>query len=111
MENETIKGRVIRDNKNLFEKKEKYYKPARVGNFYFNNYTEYDTWIHGTSDTWKIELTIAINFISSKDNDEVHVIHSKSNNIEITTYDKAYEASKNFLNRFLKYIKLGWKHK
>ena len=43
MENETIKGRVIRDNKNLFEKKEKYYKPARVGNFYFNNYIEYDT--------------------------------------------------------------------
>ena len=106
MENETIKGRVIRDNKNLFEKKEKYYKPARVGNFYFNNYIEYDTWIHGTSDTWKIELTIAINFISSKDNDEVHVIHSKSNNIEITTYDKAYEAIKELFESLLKIYKI-----
>ena len=30
----------------------------------------------------KIKLTIAINFISSKDNDEEHVMHSKSDNIE-----------------------------
>ena len=27
------------------------------------------------SDTWKNQLTIAINFISSKDNDEEHVMH------------------------------------
>ena len=27
------------------------------------------------SDTWKIELTIAINFISSKDAEEEHVMH------------------------------------
>ena len=33
------------------------------------------------SDTWKIQLTITINFISSKrDNDEDHVMHSKSDN-------------------------------
>ena len=35
------------------------------------------------SDTWKIQLTIAINFISSKDNDKERVMHSKSDNIEI----------------------------
>ena len=35
------------------------------------------------SDTWKIQLTIANNFISSIDNDEEHVMHSKSDNIEI----------------------------
>ena len=34
-------------------------------------------------DTWKIPLTIAINFISSKDTDEECEIHSKINNIEI----------------------------
>ena len=35
------------------------------------------------SDTWKIQLTISNNFISSLDNDEERVIHSKSDNIEI----------------------------
>ena len=40
------------------------------------------------SDTWKIQLTITIIFISSKDdNDEEHVMHSKSNNIEIMISD------------------------
>ena len=34
-------------------------------------------------ETWKIELTITVNFISSKDNDEAHVIYSKSDNIDI----------------------------
>ena len=34
-------------------------------------------------DTWKIRLAIANNFISSIDNDEEHVMHSKSDNIEI----------------------------
>ena len=33
------------------------------------------------SDTWKIELTIAINFIPSKVNNEKRVIHSKSDSI------------------------------
>ena len=32
------------------------------------------------SDTWKYQLTMAINFISSKDNDEEQVMHSKSDN-------------------------------
>ena len=34
------------------------------------------------SDTWKIHLTAAIDFISSKDTDEECVIYSKSDNIE-----------------------------
>ena len=32
------------------------------------------------SDTWKSQLTIAINVISSKNNDEERIIHSKSDN-------------------------------
>ena len=43
------------------------------------------------SDTWKIQLTIAIYFISSKDNDEKRVINSKSNNIETMINDKPDE--------------------
>ena len=36
------------------------------------------------SDTWEIQLTIRISFISSKyDNNEEHVMYSKSDNIEI----------------------------
>ena len=34
------------------------------------------------SDTWKIQLSIAFNFISSKDVNEARVLHSMSDNIE-----------------------------
>ena len=40
-------------------------------------------------DTWKTQLTIAINFMSSIDSDEEGVIHSKSHNIEIIINDEA----------------------
>ena len=44
---------------------------------------------------WKIQLTITINFISSKnDNDEEHVTHSKSDNIERMINDEADEVVK-----------------
>ena len=42
-------------------------------------------------DTWKIQLTIANNSISSLDNDEEHVMHSKNDNIEIMINDEADE--------------------
>ena len=41
------------------------------------------------SDAWKIQLIIAINFISSKDSDVMSVMHSKHDNIEIMKYDRA----------------------
>ena len=40
------------------------------------------------SDTWKIQLSIANNFISSIDNDEECVMHSKSDNIDIMINDE-----------------------
>ena len=43
------------------------------------------------SDTQKIQLTIAINFISSKDIGEERVMHSKSDNIEIMINEKVDE--------------------
>ena len=45
----------------------------------------------------EIQLTIAINFISSKDNDEERVIHLKSGTIEIMINDKADEVIKEVL--------------
>ena len=42
-------------------------------------------------DTWKIQLTITINFISSKDAEEEHVMHSRSNSIKFTSYNDADE--------------------
>ena len=95
---------------------EGYYKQVRVGNFWSNSYIEYESngYRNKTlsieeylnkikpclkdmindlkkSDTWKIHLKIAINFMSSKDNDEECVMHSKSDNIEIMINDKADE--------------------
>ena len=41
------------------------------------------------SDTWKIQLTIAINFVSSKDTEKGRVMHWKSDNIKSTSYNDA----------------------
>ena len=49
------------------------------------------------SGTWKIQLKIANKFVSSIDNDEERVMHSKSDNIEIMINDEADEVIKNFL--------------
>ena len=46
------------------------------------------------SDTWKIQFTISDDFISSIGNDEKHVMHSKSDNIEIMINDEADEVIK-----------------
>ena len=35
-----------------------------------------------TQEEWKIQLSMVINFISSKDSDEILIIRTKSNNIE-----------------------------
>ena len=113
---------VLRNIKNLFEyekEKENYYKPVRVNDFQSNNYFQYKKKIDKNrilsvekyfdkirrylrdnindlkqSDTSKIQLTITIDFISSKDDDEEHVMHSKNENIEIRISDDADEVIK-----------------
>ena len=45
-------------------------------------------------DTSKVQLTIVVNVISSKDSDEEQVMHSKSDNIEVTAYDNANKVIK-----------------
>ena len=126
-ENEAIKDRILRNIKNLFEHEEKnYYKPVRANNFWSNNYTEYKSkgdrnktpsveqylnkvisYLKDIKNnlkklgTWKIQLTIAINFISSIDNDEERVMHSKSDNLEVMVNDGADKVTTELFN-FLK---------
>ena len=117
---------IIRDIKTLFLQKEEYYcKTVIISNVRNNDYIKYESNSDRNknvsvkeylnvikpylkdmiidlqiSDTWKIQLTIAINFISSKDVDEQCVMHSKSENIEVMLYDDAYEVLIKFLSHF-----------
>ena len=117
---------IIRDIKTLFLQEEEYYcKAVIISNVMNNDQIEYESNSDRNknvsvkeylnvikpylkdmiidlqiSDTWKIQLTIAINFISSKDVDEQCVIHSKSENIEVMPYDDAYEVLIKFLSHF-----------
>ena len=62
---------------------------------------------------WKIQLTIAINFVSSKDNNEDRVMHSKSINTEFKIYGNANEVTKELFQSLLNRYKIGlldWKH-
>ena len=56
---------------------------------------------------FKIQLTIAINFISSKDNDKEHVMHSKGNNIEIMIIDKTDEVIEKLFDSLIKKYQIG----
>ena len=118
-ENKAIKDRILKDIKNIFEngEEENYFKPVRTSNFWSNNYIEYECNSDRNktllveeyfnkirpylkdiinklkkSDTWKIQLTIAINFISSINNNEERLIHSKS--VEIMINEEADEVIK-----------------
>ena len=51
---------------------------------------------------WKIQLTIAINFISSKDSYKERERHSKRDNAEIIINDKADEVLENIFDSLIK---------
>ena len=124
---------MIRDNKKLLEQEEDYYKPKRVSNFWKNNYIEYesngdqngnlslDEYLNKikpymrniivdfqNSDTWKIQVTIATNFIYSKEAEEECVMHSRNNNIELTSYNDVNkvddELSESLRSRYQEYL-------
>ena len=98
-----IKDKIIWYIRTLFED---YYEPKRVSNFWNNNYIKYerngdknrnlslDEYLpkikpyltniiinFQNSDALKIHLTIVINFISAKDVEEEHIMHSDNVNI------------------------------
>ena len=54
-----------------------------------------------------MQLTIAINFISSKTNDEERVMHSESDNIEIMINDKTDEIIEKFFESLLTRYQTG----
>ena len=57
-------------------------------------------WLEETSSEWKIQLTMAINFISSNDSDEPRAMQTKSNNVEIMVGSET--RTRTFLNLFKK---------
>ena len=115
-----MKDRIIKDVNNFFEpEEENYYKPARVINFWSNSYIEYECNCNRNktlsveeylnkirlflkcivnnlkkSDTCKIQLAIANNFISSTNNDEERGMYPKNDIIEIMISDEADEVIK-----------------
>ena len=109
-----IKGRILRDMKNLFEhEEEKCYKAVIVNIFWSNSYVEYESnsdrnktlsvekylnkitpYLNNIINNLKKSDTWLNNFISSIDNDEEHVIHSKRNNIKIMINDEVDEVTK-----------------
>ena len=59
-----------------------------------------------TQNEWKIQLTMAINFISSKDSDETRTMRAKGNNVEIMKlFNLWMKLLRNFLSFFCKDIK------
>ena len=109
-ENKSIKDRVIKDIKLHLGQEDDHYKIVRVSDFWNSNYIKYENngdknknllvilyfnklepylkdFINDLqkSGTWKVQLTNAINFISSKDDDEEQVMYSKIDSIEIMT--------------------------
>ena len=58
-------------------------------------------------DTWKIQLTVAINFISSKNTNKEQTMHSKSDNIEAMTYENLDETIRQLFDSFVSRNEIG----
>ena len=65
------------------------------------------TWVEETPSEWKIQLTMAINFISSKNSDETRTMHTKSNNVEIMMGSKTDEIIEELFKYFLQKYQEG----
>ena len=59
------------------------------------------TWVEETSSEWKIQLTMAINFIFYKDSDETRTVHTKSNDVEIMIGSETDEPIEDLFEPFL----------
>ena len=118
---------LIRDIITLFgEVDEGYYKPIKTKSAFNGNYIEYESKgdkdknllpieyldmirpylrdminDHKTRREWKIQLTMQINFISSKDSEETRTMYTKSHNIEIMMGNKTDEIIKTLFKSLL----------
>ena len=59
------------------------------------------SWLEETSSEWKIQLAMAINFISSKDSDETRTMRTKSNNLELMIGSETDEIIEDLFESFL----------
>ena len=59
------------------------------------------------SDTWNIQLTTTIYFISAKDNDGECVMHLKSDNTDFMIYDNADEVTEDIFETLLNRDEIG----
>ena len=62
---------------------------------------------HKTQGEWKINLTMAINFFSSKDSEEIHTMHSKSDNMEILIGNETDEIIEDLFDSLLQRYQKG----
>ena len=65
------------------------------------------SWLEETSSEWKNQLTMAINFISSKDSDETRTMHTKINNVEIMIGSETNEIIEDLFESFLQKYQEG----
>ena len=119
----------------FFKQEEDHYKQARIGNAFSSDYIEYKSNgdkireckilslkdylnlirpylshminYHKTQGEWKIKLTMAINFFSSKDSKETRIMYSPSNNIEITMGSETDEIIEDFFKSYLQRYQEG----
>ena len=111
---------------------EDYYKPIIVNGAFNNHYIQYESKgnkgkilisseyldmirpylsdiinYHKTQGEWRIQLTMAINFISSKNIDGTRTMHSKSNNVEIMMGNEIDEIIEELFKSFLQKYQEG----
>ena len=65
------------------------------------------TWVEETPSKWKIQLTMAINFISSTNSDETRTMHTKHNNVEIMIGSETDEINEDLFESFLQKYQEG----
>ena len=121
--------KILRDIRILYEPEKDYYEPIKTINAFNNNCIEYESngdkdkilsvkeylnmikqYLrdiindHKTQDEWKIQLTMKINFIpskDSKDSSKTHTMHTTSDNIEIIMGNETYEIIEELVESFL----------
>ena len=65
------------------------------------------TWLEKTPSEWKIQLTVQVNFISSKGSDETRIMLTKSNNVEIMIGSEKNEIIKELFKSLLQRYQEG----
>ena len=58
-----------------------------------------------TQGEWKTHLSMEINFVSSKESDEIHIMHTKSDNIDILMDSETNDIVKELFKSLYKNIK------